>query len=256
MSEEKIIDRIRKLLSLSKSANEHEAAQAAARAAELMLKHEIEEAQLGDEEVVEDVEEEQVDETGQRVPWKAHLQNGLALSMGCQMYTHRRYAGAGVGKMVCVYMIVGQPSKVATIKYMYQYLSAEVARLADVAYRQEHLECRRSGVEAPSARSWKNAFRLGAASTIFKRLMEQRKETHVKAAAAGQGTALVVVEKAQEDVAVFVKKHHPRMRQAAAASYSSGSGYSAGAKAGRGVGLGGGARLGAGARRLGSGVRG
>lgn len=253
MSEEKIIDRIKKLLNLSKSDNEEEAALAAARATELMLKHEIEEAQLGEVEEVEDVEEQEADRTGQRVPWKSTLQNGLALSQGCQMYTSTKWDSDKRKKFVA-YMIVGQPSKVATIRYMYQYLSNEIDRLADRAYRVEHRECRASKVDPPSARAWKNAFRLGAASMIYSRLTEQRKKTHAKAKADGQSTALVVVAKAEEAVELHVKKHHPRMGKAAAASYSSGSGYGAGRAAGKKVGLGGGGKsLGAGAKQLGAG---
>ena len=45
-TKDKMVDRVRKLLSLANSANEHEAAAAAAQAADLMVQFEIEAAML------------------------------------------------------------------------------------------------------------------------------------------------------------------------------------------------------------------
>lgn len=247
MTNDKIIDRIKKLLSLSRSTNQHEAALAAAQAADLMLAHEIEEASLCEaESAPEDVESGTLDECGKRrVPWKGTLANALTKSQGCRSYTDK--AGG-----LATIKIVGQPSKVATIRYMYAYLVSEVNRLADCEYRDEHEECKASGVPAPSARSWKNAFRLGAASTIGRRLLDQRKETHAEARISGQGSALVVVAKAQEAVETYVRRNVPGLRTGRRASYSSRSGYGAGVAAGKGVVLGGGRGLGSGAKQLGS----
>jgi len=258
MSEEKIIDRIKKLLSLSQSSNENEAAQAAAMAAELMLKHEIEEAQVvgaGEApDVIEEVEQESVAVSKQIVHWKGLILAGLAESMGCRMYYGNTYK---TGKRQRTYMVAGQESKRQTIKYMYAYLVEEVERLANFAYREEILENKKSKVpkdDWPSARAWKNAFRLGAASTINNRLCEQRRKTHKEADKAGQSQALVVVEKAAEAVEVFMKREVPNLKKGSAASFSSGSGYGAGRAAGKNVGLGGaGKTLGAGAKQIGSG---
>jgi hypothetical protein len=247
MTENKVIDRIKKLLSLSKSNNEHEAAQAAALAADLMIKHEIAEAALCDaENEPEDASQETIDQSGRRVSWKGQLAHAISKSAGCRSYSDVRGKG-------CQTQVVGQPSKIATVRYMYQYLTAEVDRLANSAYGAEHEECARSGVPAPSARAWKNAFRLGASQTIAGRLVDQRKKTHAAAAAAGQSSALVVVKKAEEAVSIYIKKNVPGLRATARAQFSSRSGYGAGANAGRGVNLGGNAALGAGRRQLGNG---
>lgn len=241
MSEEKIIDRIKKLLSLANSANENEAALAAALAAELMLKHEIAEARLVEDggELLEDVNAETIDHTASCVAWKGLIANGLAESLGCKMY----YGRARVdGKRVRSYVIVGQESKRSAIKYMYQYLVAELDRLSGPAYRMEVLECKHSDVPPPSARSWKNAFRLGAATTIHGRLTEQRKKTHKAAKAAGESQALIVVARAEEAVAAYMKKNIGKIHPGKLASYSSGSGFGAGRSAGRDVGLGSGSK--------------
>jgi len=251
MSEAKIIDRIKKLLSLANSTNEHEAANAAAQAAELMQKHEIKQAQLAEEdEEVEVVNRFVIDESKHLINWRATLMNGLAKSFGCHMFTWRTYSG---GKPKMSYNVAGQPSKVDTISYMYQYLVAEVDRLADTAYRQEHLECRKSKVSPPSARAWKNAFRLGAANTIYRRLVNQREQTHKAAMEDGQSNALMIVKKNEAAVEVFIKEKFPELRPNARPVYTSRSGFQAGSEAGKSVGLGSASgRLGAGAKQLGA----
>lgn len=247
MSKDKIIDRIKKLLSLSKSSNEHEAAQAAALAADLMLSNEIEEAALCEpEDAPEDVGADTLDELGkQRTPWKGTLAHCLTQSAGCRSYTSRRTGQVTI-------QIVGQPSKVATVRYMYAYLVGEINRLADSAFREEHAECSRSGVPAPSARAWKNAFRLGAAGVIGNRVMAQRKETHAKAKASGAGTSLAVIETAEKAVEQYVRRTVGRLGSSPRPQFSSRSGYGAGAAAGQNVSLGGGRGLGAGAKQLGN----
>lgn len=275
MSEEKIIDKIRKLMTLANSANEHEAALAAARATELMLKHEIEEAQLAvteGAEVIEEVESQSIDETGSIVPWKGNLCAGLAQSMGCEFYYGSARGGAG-HKRHRTYLIIGQEAKRAMIKYMYKYLCAELIRLADLAFRKAVLkqradyisevkEYKASGLDAGpapkplSARSWKNGFRLGAATTIWNRLNKQRKETHQEAQEAGQTTALVVVAKNADAVQLWMKKNVKLSGKGRAGTTSSSSGYGAGREAGKSVGLGGGEKaLGqGGAKQLGPGA--
>lgn len=247
---EKIIDRIKKLLSLSESTNENEAALAAARAAELMLKHEIKAAQLCEEEQ-EDVDTIKIDESKQIVNWKANLMGGLANSLGCMFFLQKRRQG---GKVVTRYNVAGQPSKVDTISYMYAYLVAEINRLADICYRRHALKCRSTRMAAPPARSWKNAFRLGAAETIGARLKAQREETHKAAEDNGQGAALVVVKDAEKAVDMYVAKKYPKMGRTAGATFSSGSGYGAGKEAGKSVGLGGTSNaIGSGSKQLGAG---
>lgn len=244
---DKIIDRIRKLLALSESNNEHEAAAAAAQAADLMVKHEIEAAALTTpDNEPEDPTQETLDSSGRRVSWKGSLAHAISLSAGCRSYSASSRGG-------CKTQIVGPPSKLATVRYLYQYLTAEIDRLANKAYGAEHKECVDSNVPAPSARAWKNAFRLGASNTIAGRLLRQRRETQAAAAAAGQSAALVVVKNAEKAVDVYIAKNVGRLGKTSRAQYSSRSGYGAGASAGRGVSLGAtGGSLGAGRKQLGS----
>jgi len=85
-----VLERIRKLLSLSRSANEHEAALAASRAAELMLKHQISEAQLSvttGQEKIEPIGEETMGAAMRRiVHWRGSLAGALVEHFGCDYF--------------------------------------------------------------------------------------------------------------------------------------------------------------------------
>jgi hypothetical protein len=248
-TKDKMVDRVRKLLALANSSNEHEAAAAAAQAAALMVQFEIEAAMLDTdcEPVTELPENEILDKSARnRVPWKVTIAGGIANSVGGRVYT----SGGTVH-------VVAQPGKLATISYLYAYLVSEVNRLADLAYGREVSECDASLVSRPSARSWKNAFRLGAAGVIRSRLATQRaftkQEAKNKALAEGGGNrgctalatttrALEIMAKAEKDVDAFIRKNVGPLGRAAAASHSSNSGYGAGRQAGGSMGLGGSAR--------------
>jgi hypothetical protein len=163
-----IISRIRKLIELSKNnSSAEEAAQAAARAQELMFKYQIGEADLDvsfSEREVEEVMDTDVhvEKKGKLDMWKASLANGIANSFGARVYIWRSTND-------CKYRIVALKSVAQTVSYMFGYLALEINRLADEAWKRE-----KSNYPMISARTWKNSFRLGAVATIVKRLNEQR----------------------------------------------------------------------------------
>lgn len=267
MTTERIIDRIRKLLELSHSNNEHEAATAAARAAELMSEHEIDEAMLqvskADDEPAPYIAERVVEEglgdehkTERRVAWRDIMLSALAVSLDCERYVHE-------GNLV----VFGRESAVATWRYVGLYLIAEVDRLADEAWLREGADLAAVG-QRP--RVWKAAFRVGAADVVSSRLyaeVHDRKkreravvEAKAKALAAANGEtpdqplALVRVESAialiQRDRAALAEKWKARgkalrLRSAGSIGNSSRqhrSGYSAGREAGATVNIKGGGK--------------
>lgn len=267
MTKPKILDRIKKLLELSKSSNEHEAAMAAGRVAELMVEHQIAEADLAvandTDEVVESIQDVKIGSDGKVVSWKRALVMGLAQSVGGSGY----YVGARRAQKVHRHdgtrwvkrTIPGQPASYraiipesarATVEYMYQYLNQEIMRLADEAYRQEVQECRASMVAPPSARAWKGSFRVGCAYKIAVRLKAQRKKTLGKAVEANKTTALMRISKTELAVKAEIKKLKLRSGPAPTAGHTSTSGYKAGQAAGGKVSLGGGTALGAGKGQL------
>lgn len=248
----KVTDRIKKLLELSKSTNEHEAAVAAGHAARLMAEFQIEEADLiaadPQHHQPEPVEEEVIDKDGRRVTWHASLIDGLAEAFGGESV----YWGDENGTE---YRVIAPASAMSAIRYMYSYLTKEIERLTDDAYAREHAECKRSRVEPPSARSWKASFRVGAAYRIRTRLTEARKSVRIEAEHAGKSSALMVIDRQYELALALQKKKYPslfkkngkmKMSAASNAGASSTSGYMAGRAAGDSVNISGGKQLGRG----------
>jgi len=239
---EKALDKIRKLLRLSKSANEHEAANAAARAAELMAQHELSEAELrvtdGDVKA-EPIGDEKIDgETHKSASnWKGVVANGLAKSMGCRMY----WTGGAI-------KIFGRTSNIQAVSYTYQYLIAEIERLCDERWATV------KGQTWDHPKAWRMGFRLGASQTVYSRLVQQavQKEAQQKVAskmfelagaASVQSQALVLVKRDELEVINAYKAKSKGFKSKGYASTKSASGYHEGRAAGEGISLGGGKGL-------------
>jgi len=239
----KVMDRIAKLLRLSKSTNEHEAANAAALAAELMIAHQISEAQIAsatDAEAADPLHVVNAFESKSKVGWRSRILHGLCYAFGVFGVTDRRERGA------VRLMVSGRKSAVDTVLYMFDYLCAETDRLAEDCY-----VTRGSG----TPRTWKHAFRLGCAGVISSRLQAQKNEQVAQARSAGLSLVRV-------DQSVDAGKAHAlaalqidRVKTSRGSSaYSNRDGYAAGREAGRDVRLGrNGNALGSGPRMLGDG---
>lgn len=267
MTTERIIDRVRKLLELSHSTNEHEAANAAARAAELMAEHEISEAMLEvskpDDEpaphIAERIVESKLDpehQTRERVAWRDRILTALAASLDCEtMYTANPDA-PGAGNLAAF----GRESRVQAWRYTGMYLIAEVDRLADEAWLREGADLAAVGIRP---RAWKAAFRLGAADVIHERLYMElyarkaKEGAKLKAladkaeGAAGEQLALVRVDAAiallkrdRDEVAAKFKERTKGFRATRHMGNTTRrrSGYRAGREAGAAVNIKGGGR--------------
>jgi hypothetical protein len=223
----KVVDRLRKLLALTRSSNQHEAAAAAARAAELMAEHQVHTAMLEQAERAP-VDEQCIDENGRAVNWKGILASGIAYSFGCAMFWRSDY---DTGHRRSRIMIVGRPDDVAAVRYTYAYLCNELDRLADVEWRENTLFTH-------GARRFKNAFRVGAARTIAGRLHETRDQTlakrHLQADPATE-RALISIARDRAELDAFLARLNLRTRSAPVVS--SGFGLQAGIAAGRHVDL-------------------
>jgi hypothetical protein len=248
---EKILDRIRKLLELSKDPdNENEAAAAAGAAQKLMEKHRIEEAMLDRTPADEPIENERLDGKwrGRGTTWKQRLAGALAKTNQCRIY----FSGGAT-------RLVGRPSDMATVRYMYEYLIRELTGLGKKWGKQFEDEYG----EAPG-RTPHNSFKIGAVNTISNRLYQAQKEArrHEQELAEsadrvrGMSTALVRVNSAiakiderKAEVDTWVKKNL-KLRTGRRKSFNiDGLAYGAGQNAGANVNLdGGGPALGAGAR--------
>lgn len=253
MDIEKAMDRIRKLLRTSRSSNEHEAALAAARAAELMAEFELTEAELR----VEDTERkaEPIERAGRvyedeakrrrRSAWREAVIGAVASSFGC-----RWYLSGGRG---CCPRLFGRLSMVQAATYTSLYLMREIERICEETWRGSEGDDARAAGQQP--KRWRNAFRIGAAHRVAERLAEQRRATAEQRMAqtaaardclrgfAGDTAcqALVLVERDAEEVRSEYTRFSATWTRRARGigSVRCRSGYDAGREAGARISLGG-----------------
>lgn len=158
-TESPVLNRVRKLLAMAGNAgNENEAAVAATQAARLMAEHNLTEACLvatgQSARVAEDITDEAILKARRASQWKGIVAYAVALSYGCKQYWH----GGSI-------KIFGRVSAVQATSYTCQYLWNEIERLCDAAWEKSTLTPSKS-----TTKSWKNSFRVGAASAVAYRL--------------------------------------------------------------------------------------
>jgi len=192
-----ILEKIKKLLKLAdRATNPHEAANAAARAAEMMAAHKIEMADLkidgAEARASEPVEIHMEPGENERrfkklAPWRGALMAAVVHSFGCASI--RR--GGSLG-------IVGRRADAQAAQYVFDYLVLEIERLATAGAAQRRL--------APGgSMRWKNSFRMGAAWEIQERLEREkaRRESDLAQAAANPH-ALMVLREDEAAVDAFI----------------------------------------------------
>lgn len=239
---EKIVDRIRKLLALSESSNEHEAANAAAQAARLMAKHGIESVETADPDLdpVGDNSDLFVEiGRGKRmIPWKWNLATVVAEAGQCKPYALHRKAGDQIlGLMIA---FIGRRSDAETCCYLYLYLINELRRFH--AHRrpsigsklQQYVPGKPSPVvDREFQRRWSRDFYAGAIGVLYQRMIQAREEvlqTASSKALVFLGSVAAAVDAVAEDLGLQYVKARP-------AQIRSEHGYTAGVMAGREIDL-------------------
>lgn len=259
---EKIVDKIKKLLRLADSANVNEAATAAGAAQRLMETYQIDQAMVAledDDAPGGNVEDEPIrhfddDEAlhvwSRLASWKLQLAWAIAAENGCRtfqshVYSHER------GRYLRTIGIVGRPSHVATVRYLFTYLMAEIDRLCRTSARGK-------------GRTWANSFRLGAVHEVRKRLAQARLKARDEAREklAGDSVALVRLDQAlaridkfRDTVDAWMKEKMNLHASSASRHQTDRDAWYEGRDAGRGIDLGAGSSgsIGAGNRALGTG---
>lgn len=187
-----IVDKIQKLLALAQSSNPNEAALAAARAQELMIKYAVEEADLNKNRIGvvpnEAIETEALELGYKSLPhWQIHLANALSKSFFCRVFYRR-------GRDC---FVVGRKSDREVLKATFRALKSDIERLADKAWNAKPKDF---GIHG---RTWKVGFYEGAVKTISERL----EANILKLKADNAGTAIVLVNR-QKDVDDFLAKNY------------------------------------------------
>jgi len=238
---EKILDKIKKLLTLSEGAtNVHESAVAAQRAQDLIERHRIKEAEILSygEDVID--QHELLEEDGPKVHlWKVDLAYAIAIINGCSVfYTKGLKKNNRWGKppQNSSITIIGTENNVNLTRYLFWYLSTTIDRL-----------CKKK-LKAGEGKGhvWASSFRMGAVDEIRFRLKEAQRQAreHLRkeAQASTDSTALVKLDKAIERVDLdlkrvfdFIKINISLGRGSPRPDYKSSEGYKAGRKAGRNI---------------------
>lgn len=132
MSMQSIIEKVQKLLALSKSSNISEAANAAAAANRLIDQHRLSMADLEVEGSMEDPLEQDggyIYETGKVTPWKHLLLQVLVEHYG--LYQYNEYTHVNYRKF-SRFRLVGRKNDIIVCRYMFAWLTAECQRLANL----------------------------------------------------------------------------------------------------------------------------
>lgn len=215
---EKVLDLIRRLLALSTSSNEHEAGLAAAKAQELLLKHNLEMSQIHQE---EGNEVERWDfKTSVIEPWLDLLCSAVSRANLCRVVKGYNYAeGTRIGNTFIPgrkyreYNIFGRRPNLEVTEFMYCYLADEIDRLTP----------KKKGVR------YKNDFRIGAVNTINTRMQEELKTFQNST----ETRALIVTDTALVDSAV--KDAFPKLYAGRKITVGNTGGYQDGQAAGKSI---------------------
>lgn len=202
MSDDKVIERVRKLLALANDAgaNEHEAGLALERAMSLLAAHNLSmdevQSQATDEEPTSDAVVVRYREN-----WRRTVCLGLGRLYFCRYYYEERLVpGANTSNKQRGegHVFVGLPHNVAVAREMATYLFSTVHRLAVDYARQERIEKGSGYSEAV------NAFRLAAGNRLYHRMDELRRSAErgeLKASSGGTNLpAMVDLYKRLEDL--------------------------------------------------------
>lgn len=191
---DKVIERIKKLMALSRSPNEHEAARAAERAQALLAEYNLSQA-----DVVEDTGDHfEIDkelETNS-YPWRRSLGTVLARLFFCEYYYDTFKRGKTAYDKHC---FVGLRHNVVVLKLMFGYLITTVDRLA----REGALT-----VDTRQRSPYRVSFRTACTNRLCMRIEARILQAKQGGLKSETGTALVVLdlyEKAEMQLGAFLE---------------------------------------------------
>ena len=189
-AQEKIIDKIKKLLALSTSSNEHEAALAMKNANRLLMEHNLSMSDVTEVDLGNIVENE-VLSPQMITPWKLTLLNTVMRLNNCQIIlnSHGVYGKGGKRSVVAI----GKEHNIMVSVAMYEYLLTTLKRMA-----------KQAGLS--NSRMFEDGFTHAVCEKINDIITERNKKQNEFDT---QCTALVVVESAA--VQKFIKEKHSNL---------------------------------------------
>lgn len=217
MADKNIVEKIKKLLALATSSNENESTAAAEKASLLLAQYNLSLADLGPNHQ-EEIDETGVETTSKFVTWKMMLLSGIAEANGCNAMRNS-YTGS--------MFLVGTSTNLIVCKHLYEYLSSAIERRAK--YRKGN----------GRGLAYLNAFRVGCATRLRQRLLEQKQEME-RSGIPGEGNAAatpgIVVrsmfEKNQQAIADYLENKGAKVKTRSGSQISSEAGFNSGYEVG------------------------
>lgn len=233
MSTSTIIEKVQKLLALSKSSNMHEAMAAAAAANKLIDQYRLSTADLESEAHIEEpIEEDQgyIYESGKVTAWKYSLMMNLVKHYGLHLWNDCSWA---TGRQVSRYRLIGRKSDITIAKYMFAWLTSEATRLSTLEGK---------GRGRVYIASYCQGFIHGVS--------EQLKLSRGEAEKGASSNAIVHINARSAEAEAFLKTLRPNLVKKSAPSHSMihGGAFRQGEEKGRNIHLG--SHLGAGGTKL------
>jgi len=161
-----IIEKIKKLLALANSSNEHEAALAAGHAQRLLSEHNLAMADIEAAHRPDKADKVETAVAKSLPKWLRHLSAGISTAFDCQAIHH-----PATGKMT----FIGVGADVQIAAYTFTYLDRTIRKLCGT-YMRLHVG---STIANRHRELMRQSYYLGAVSTITARLMEQKEQTPV-----------------------------------------------------------------------------
>ena len=166
MEKTPIIEKIKKLLALANSSNEHEAALAAGHAQRLLSEHNLAMADIEAAHRPDKADKAETYVSKSLPKWMRHLSAGVSTAFDCQAIHH-----PATGKMT----FIGIGADVQIAAYTFTYLDRTVRKLCS-NYMKQHVS---STIANRHRELMRQSYYLGAVSTISARLREQKVQTPV-----------------------------------------------------------------------------
>lgn len=186
-----IVDKVKALRRLSEnpSATAAEAASAAARIQELMLKHQLTEEDLSDEEPIgEDSEPLYRGKSWRR--WQSALSTGIAQVNACRCV--KGVAADGAKRI----RIVGRPEDRANVRYLFEYVSRELNRLC-----RKHM----ASVGRMRPRNEAESYRIGFVEAVVARIKAMREEVVAAARAEGNERGIIRLDQRMAEIEAWTQ---------------------------------------------------
>jgi len=166
MSDDAVLSKIRKLLALAKSPNEHEAALALSKAQEFLDKANLSASEVGEGNLPDDINSHELCSKGRFTYWESFLYRTVAKAFDCRSFLSKEVRKRS-------FWVVGYPQDVEVVKQLCGFLKTTISVLCDAQIIRE--SAIQKDWNRKSAFKFRNSFSVGASTRVCERVEESRR---------------------------------------------------------------------------------